>query len=264
MNNTVSFQEMVHMTRSKSVLSVLLAGLLALTFALPTFAQEVAVFDTVSGSISYRLRIALAPAEIVVELVDVTMPDAPKVIASQRIITNGRQVPLNYQLAYETASINPDSSYVVRASIYYEDGLAWVSDADARVITNGVQTADLNMIQFQGEQEAASHTVTGTVSYLQRIALPDNAVVLVELLDISLADAPSVTLASQQIITNGRQVPLPFTLSYDAGSIAENATISVSARVLVDGELQWISDTVTPVITNGVTQVDILLVQVGN
>lgn len=252
------------MSRSKSVLNMLLAGLLVFTFALPAFAQESSMFATVSGTISYRLRIALVPAEIVVELVDMTLPDAPKVIATQRIITNGRQVPLNYQLSYETASINPDGSYVVRASIFYEDGLAWVSDADAAVITNGVQTADLNMIQSQAEAEATSPVITGTVSYLQRIALPDNAVVLVELLDISRADAPSVTLASQQIITNGRQVPLPFTLSYDADSIAENATISVSARVLIDGELAWISDTVTAVITNGVMHADVLLVQVSS
>ena len=62
--------------------------------------------------------------------------------------------------------------------------------------------------------EAADPALTGTVTYLQRIALPPDAVVTVRLLDVGLADAPSVTLAEQTIRPEGRNVPIPYALSY--------------------------------------------------
>ncbi|MHC6802504.1 YbaY family lipoprotein, partial [Vibrio antiquarius] len=39
--------------------------------------------------------------------------------------------------------------------------------------------------------EASMKTITGTVAYRERIALPPNAVVTVALEDVSLADAPA-------------------------------------------------------------------------
>jgi heat shock protein HslJ len=48
--------------------------------------------------------------------------------------------------------------------------------------------------------------LTGTISYRQRIALRPDAVVQVKLLHVSRADAPSVTIAEQEIKPAGRQV----------------------------------------------------------
>ena len=106
-------------------------------------------------------------------------------------------------------------------------------------------------------------TVSGTVFYLQRIALPAGAVVQVQLVDVSRADAPAFVLASQQFVTNGRQVPFSFALNYDTGSIHENGKYTVSAKIYIDGELRWTSDTINPVISNGVTNLDVRLVPVN-
>jgi len=51
--------------------------------------------------------------------------------------------------------------------------------------------------------------VTGTVTYLQRIAPPPDAVVDVTLADVSLQDAPALTIA-EQTLTEPGQVPIPF------------------------------------------------------
>jgi ABC-type transporter Mla MlaB component len=63
--------------------------------------------------------------------------------------------------------------------------------------------------------------VTGTVTYLQRIALPPGAVLEVKLLDVSRADAAAVTIAQQLIEPAGRQVPIAFELRYDPSRIEE-------------------------------------------
>ena len=80
----------------------------------------------------------------------------------------------------------------------------------------------------------------GEVFYLQRIALPPTATLSVSLQDVSLMDAPAVTLAEQKGPVKG-QVPLPFHLSYDPAQIKPGHTYSVSARIELDGKLLFIT-----------------------
>lgn len=93
-------------------------------------------------------------------------------------------------------------------------------------------------------------SITGSVAYRERIALPDNAVVTVYLQDVSLADAPATVIAKQNFITNGMQVPLEFNLAYDSRKIKASHRYSVSARIEVDGKLRFITDTHYGVITD--------------
>jgi putative lipoprotein len=114
----------------------------------------------------------------------------------------------------------------------------------------------------QGSSQADS--VTGTVTYLVRIALPEDAVVTVRLQDISLADAPAELIGEQVIETKGKQVPIPYEIEYDATQIKENNAYSISARIEdSSGKLLFISDTVYPVITRGnpTSDVEVLVVQ---
>jgi uncharacterized lipoprotein YbaY/membrane-bound inhibitor of C-type lysozyme len=104
--------------------------------------------------------------------------------------------------------------------------------------------------------------ITGTVTYMQRMALPPNAIILVQLLDVSLADAPSKVIAEQSYTLGQRQVPVPFSLSYDSSKIDEKHSYSVSARITLDGTLRFISDKSYPVITRGnPSTVDLMLKQ---
>lgn len=98
---------------------------------------------------------------------------------------------------------------------------------------------------------AATSRVTGTVSYLQRMALPSSAVIQVQLLDVSLADAPAKVVAEQKLTLGERQVPVPFTLTFDSAKIDQKHAYSVSAKISVDGVLRFISDQSYPVLTRG-------------
>ena len=101
--------------------------------------------------------------------------------------------------------------------------------------------------------------VTGTVSYRQRIALSPDAVVQVQLQDVSRADAPAIVVAEQTIEPKGKQVPIPFTLNYDPARINERSRYVVRAKILVGTTLRFSSTKAYPVITGGnPSNVDIL------
>ncbi|EKO3822450.1 YbaY family lipoprotein [Vibrio harveyi] len=123
----------------------------------------------------------------------------------------------------------------------------------------GCQTSQTTEME---SAEASMKTITGTVAYRERIALPPHAVVTVALEDVSLADAPAKVLAKQTFETEGKQVPLAFELSYNSNDIKPNHRYSLRARIEVDGKLRFINDTTIPVITDAeqTHQANILLV----
>jgi putative lipoprotein len=109
---------------------------------------------------------------------------------------------------------------------------------------------------------AQNATVTGTVTYLQRIALPPTAVVRVMLEDVSLADAPAKILAEREIPTAGKQVPIPFDLTYSPSDVQPSHRYSVRATIKADDKLLFTSTTSYPVLTNGAPlEVKIMLQQ---
>lgn len=88
--------------------------------------------------------------------------------------------------------------------------------------------------------QAPTASVTGEVFYLQRMALPPQAVLSVTLQDVSLADAPAIELARQHSPVSG-QVPLPFRLDYNPQQVDPRHRYSVSARIEQEGRLLFIS-----------------------
>lgn len=84
-----------------------------------------------------------------------------------------------------------------------------------------------------------SLTLTGSATYRERIALPPDALLTVTLEDVSLADAPAVTLAQTQIALNGQQVPIPFSLIYPASAVQPQSVYAVRARITVGEQLMF-------------------------
>ncbi len=105
-------------------------------------------------------------------------------------------------------------------------------------------------------------SITGSLAYRERIALPPDAVINVRLEDISLADAPSKVISEQEFTSDGDQVPLDFALSYSNLDIKDNHRYSVRATIHVNGKLRFTTDTVYPVITdpNSTSEVSLRLV----
>jgi len=103
--------------------------------------------------------------------------------------------------------------------------------------------------------------VTGTVSYRVRKALPPNALVTVQLLDVSRADVPAKMLGEQTFSTGGKQVPLPFSVVFDPGDIDPRHRYNVRATIHgPDGAPLFRSTKAHPVITRDAATYDVEIV----
>ncbi len=135
-----------------------------------------------------------------------------------------------------------------------------------QIVNNKIQPPTpiaMNDDNGQAVDEYQLATVSGTVTYLQRIALPPHATVVVKLEEVSRADAPSVMLDEQVIETNGQQVPIPFTLTYDPAKIQQRFRYVVRAQIFYGDRLRWTSTKIYSVITqDNPTEVEIQLEQV--
>ena len=100
-------------------------------------------------------------------------------------------------------------------------------------------------------------SVTGNITYRERMALPPTAQVEIQLADVSLMDAPSKTIAQQSFTADGRQVPFPFTLTVDQRRLDPRGRYAVSARITdASGKLMFITDTHNGVEFDGRPRVD--------
>jgi putative lipoprotein len=95
-----------------------------------------------------------------------------------------------------------------------------------------------------------SGRVSGTVAYRQRIALPPDAVLVVQLRDTSRQDVAADVLGEKRLESPG-PVPIPFEIEYDPALIDSRHSYGVAARILRGDTLLFINDTAYPVITRG-------------
>ena len=98
------------------------------------------------------------------------------------------------------------------------------------------------------------------MGYRERIRLPPDSVVIVDLIDISIADVAVEPLASQVIAGTGP--PFPFSLE-GAEDIDESHMLAVRGRILsAEGNLLWATDT-PAVLTDRAEPVELILRRVG-
>ncbi|MBJ6373139.1 META domain-containing protein [Sedimentitalea arenosa] len=98
----------------------------------------------------------------------------------------------------------------------------------------------------QQSDDADMITVTGQISYLQRIALQPGSTATVTVSDVSRADAAAPVLAEASI--PGRQVPIPFSLEVPTQDMTERGRYALRAVIRdAAGNLRWTTDTNIPV-----------------
>jgi len=81
---------------------------------------------------------------------------------------------------------------------------------------------------------AAPTVLRGTVNYRERMTLPPTATVLVQLLDVSRADAPAAAIAEDRI-TGATGSPIPYRLEFDQDRIDLRHSYALQARIF-DGD----------------------------
>jgi putative lipoprotein len=102
-------------------------------------------------------------------------------------------------------------------------------------------------------QEASTNfaSISGTVTYRQRSALPPQAILRVRLEDVSKADAVAALIAEVMLPTRGRQVPLSFHLPYRPADIVSGHRYHLRASILIGNRVAFTSTRAYPVRADG-------------
>lgn len=88
---------------------------------------------------------------------------------------------------------------------------------------------------------AAQATITGEVTYRERIALPEGGRLVVRLVDVSKADAPA-RIEAEAVIAGEGQVPLQFTLNFDPKVVNPKHSYALVAEIRA-GNVLWFRNT---------------------
>ncbi|KAG0372158.1 hypothetical protein BGX24_000667 [Mortierella sp. AD032] len=215
-------------------------------------------------------------SRIVVQLLDVSLMDAPSVTLGEDVILTGdHQIinfPIPFRLTYNADNIQPFQSLALAVRVYDvsspsdgEGDLTWISTSRHSVITNGNPTNHVAVeiepvLKYDDTPIIPKNILTGHIKASTSVpassshGIGPNAKISIQLLDTSLADAPSVTIAEQRIILGVDEMllfPIPFGISFDPEDINERNVYSVSVRAeeLDSDKLLWISTWANHVLT---------------
>ena len=148
--------------------------------------QENESMARISGSVTYRERIALSPEAVLeISLADVSRADAPAVVIASRRLPNPGQVPISFELPYPSGEIDQRMSYAVQAKIFDRGRLRFISDHHTPVLTRGApervemtlaRVRGMDAGQGQGEnpqtaRESAEVALEGMFRYMADAAL---------------------------------------------------------------------------------------------
>jgi len=111
----------------------------------------------------------------------------------------------------------------------------------------------VSIIIFLSCSKEEQNHLTGEIFYQQRIALTEEAIITIQLVDISKQDVKAQVVA-EKIIKNPGQVPIKFDIQYNPGDILPTSTYSLKIKIEEKGSSFFTTDGVYPVINNGITE----------
>ena len=112
--------------------------------------------------------------------------------------------------------------------------------------------------------ESGVESVAGTISFGKLTTLSDDALLEVELADVSVAAGPADIVSSQRIRKPG-QFPVHFKLDYAPERIDPTHRYTVQARIIEGNQLAFATDTAYPVITAGNPKaVEVIVIAIGS
>ncbi|MGC3981660.1 MAG: YbaY family lipoprotein [Steroidobacteraceae bacterium] len=113
------------------------------------------------------------------------------------------------------------------------------------------------------EQTNTGPAITGTIQYRAPVNLDANAVLELKLTDVSVADGPALEIA-KLTIDDLHALPYQYRLPYDSTKIDAQHRYMVDARIFIDKQLRFSTDTAYAVLTQGSgEQRDIAVITIG-
>ena len=134
-----------------------------------------------------------------------------------------------------------------------------------RNIALGLLPATLFLIAAQAHSAPAEplDRISGSATYRERIALPEDVTLTVELLDVSKPGIRAERLALLALPVGHQQVPLPFELPFYPAAVQPAHRYTLRATLSSGGELLFTTVQQVPVLTHGAAkQAQLVLQQV--
>lgn len=136
----------------------------------------------------------------------------------------------------------------------------------AFVVASSAVGAALVVPAFADAPDAVDTTIEGNVMYRERMMLPQGSRVEVKLVDVSRADAPSVTIASTEI-KDAPASPIPYKLTYDPKLIDARGRFALQATIFHGDQMLFTTTThhpaLGPALGNDETSTDIMVQRVA-
>ena len=122
-------------------------------------AEEVAV----TGEVSYRERIALPPnAALTVRLLDVSLADAPETVVGEQEIDPAGQVPIDFEIKFDSTVIQPSATYALQARIMVDNQLWFINDERYAIDPRKPEPQKMMLKMVKQKAEATPTTLFGT------------------------------------------------------------------------------------------------------
>ncbi len=100
-------------------------------------------------------------------------------------------------------------------------------------------------------------TITGSLTYPARIALPPDSQSVVELRHAAIPDGP--VIAEQRRELAGAQVPVPFELAVKRSSLDDRGTYVIRAAIVTGGRVTWLGEPVVIESAGSVVDVGVVM-----
>jgi putative lipoprotein len=157
-------------------------------------------------------------------------------------------------LSGETARVKfQDHTYLMRqarsadGAKYSDEKLAWWNKGENGFLQDDTPGGFGKMLaqncheEKQSNEPANAGIVSGTVTYRERMALPPDAALQMQLQDESATGTPKL-LAEEKIELAMQQVPVAFELNYDPARVEPKHKCSLSARIVSGGKVLFRGD----------------------
>ncbi|NJN18976.1 MAG: hypothetical protein HC822_23320 [Oscillochloris sp.] len=119
-----------------------------------------------------------------------------------------------------------------------------------RIAAVALLTALLIMLPDAATAQGTA-AVSGTITYTARSLLPANAIVTVQIAEISSAYPVPRVITEQKFSTNGAQVPFRFSVPYDPARINPNSRYTLQGNITSGNTVLFTTAATIPVITQG-------------
>jgi putative lipoprotein len=108
-------------------------------------------------------------------------------------------------------------------------------EVDVATESQELEVAKADVVEADDSLQDNSVTISGDITYDGEIALPENAMLVVRLVDLSNPENGVTTLLTESYLLDG---PLPFSyqLNYDSSLLAENGSYGLRAVVRLGEE----------------------------